>query len=241
MKIAAIQPYFFPYIGYLELLASADLVCLLDDVQFKRRSWINRNRIRSDRPANSWSYLTIPVQHAHRSAKIDQIEMQFSDGWSEKLQRRISLLYGENAVQHPLVQHLLALPGSGRKSLSEALVRLLRLTMSELGITSRIVMSSSIDIPANVTAESRIISLVKTLNGTEYLNLPGGIDLYSSRTFLREGIALTILPMTTFLSRHTAIQNLSVLDGILSGVGEDIATHLSQFKPVVAGNSGTIC
>ena len=52
------QPYFFPYLGYFQLLAHVDVFVVYDDTQYVKQSWINRNRILEHGVA---AYLTLPV------------------------------------------------------------------------------------------------------------------------------------------------------------------------------------
>ena len=58
MKVAITQPYFFPYLGYFKLIESVDKFVFFDDVQYIRRGWVNRNKIRVKNPL----WITVPVK-----------------------------------------------------------------------------------------------------------------------------------------------------------------------------------
>ena len=61
MKLAIMQPYFFPYIGYFQLMNYVDEWVVFDDIQFIDKGWINRNRILHPDPNKSFQYITIPL------------------------------------------------------------------------------------------------------------------------------------------------------------------------------------
>lgn len=83
MKIAIMQPYFFPYLGYLSLLKHTDQFILFDTVQFKRHGWIERNRIL--KPNEGWQYIQVPLQKYSRDTLIKDIKINNTSRWDEKI------------------------------------------------------------------------------------------------------------------------------------------------------------
>ena len=71
MKIAIMQPYLFPYIGYFSLIYNTDRFVFFDTPQYIRKGWINRNRIISS--SGEPIYFTVPTQKAARETAINQI------------------------------------------------------------------------------------------------------------------------------------------------------------------------
>ena len=66
-SIALMQPYFFPYLGYFQLINHVDEFILYDDVQYMKGGWINRNRIlENGKPV----YITLPVEKGSVSDSI---------------------------------------------------------------------------------------------------------------------------------------------------------------------------
>lgn len=65
MRLGIMQPYFFPYIGYFSLMKQVDEFILLDDVQFIRHGWIERNRIL--KPSGGWQYIAIPLKNTTKN------------------------------------------------------------------------------------------------------------------------------------------------------------------------------
>ena len=65
MKLAIMQPYFLPYIGYWQLFAAADTFVIFDVVKFHKRSWMNRNRILHSDPSKNFSYISLPIESSY--------------------------------------------------------------------------------------------------------------------------------------------------------------------------------
>ena len=229
MKIAVMQPYLLPYIGYWELVAAADVFVVLDDVQFIRRGWINRNRIRNDRKGEGWSYLTVPTGYAPLETRILDIQMRFQSGWDRSMARRLENLYGDRPSKCSIANTLVSLPSRSNRSLLLALFELLQEVCGILEIPTRIVLASDIDPSSSASAQRRIIDLVVRLGGREYLNLPRGRGLYDAGAFAEAGVRLRILPETNFSSWAPASSRLSILDGILAGGLDRIRAHLHGF------------
>jgi len=224
------QPYLLPYIGYWELFAAADVFVVLDDVQFIRRGWVNRNRIRNDRSGRSWSYLTVPVAKARRETAICDMRMRFSPGWGQALSHRLVHLFGRDALKCELAHNLIALPTRPDQALLPALLEQLLATSRMLQLETRVVLSSALDPHPKASGQQRLIDLVLALGGNQYLNLSGGQGLYEPDSFADAGIELRILPLTDFRPWARCMEQLSVLDGILAGAAHEIRGHLAEFR-----------
>ena len=79
MKLGAMQPYFFPYLGYFDLINCTDRWIVADTVQYMKQGWVNRNRILN--PSGGWQYILAPTRkHSHRAA-IGEIELNDAADW----------------------------------------------------------------------------------------------------------------------------------------------------------------
>src|ERR1700750_1615028 len=83
MKIALMQPYFFPYLGYYQLVKSVDEFVIFDQAQYVRRTWMNRNRILNNH--KEFSFLIVPVTKAPRETKIKDIKIDYESNWKERI------------------------------------------------------------------------------------------------------------------------------------------------------------
>ncbi|HKJ32452.1 MAG TPA: WbqC family protein, partial [Balneolales bacterium] len=88
--IAIMQPYFFPYIGYFQLINAVNKFVFYDDVNFIKRGWINRNKILINNQSN---YFTIPCKDVSQNKLINQIGHALNDRSREKLLKKVSLSY----------------------------------------------------------------------------------------------------------------------------------------------------
>ena len=90
MRLAIMQPYFMPYIGYLQLMNAVDKFVLYDDVNYINKGWINRNRIL----VNGQAYLfTIPLKEASQNRLINEIYLSNDPKWKGKLLKTIEQGY----------------------------------------------------------------------------------------------------------------------------------------------------
>ena len=83
--VGIMQPYFFPYIGYYQLLNFVDIWVIFDDVQYIHRGWVNRNRILNPQANNAWQYITVPLSGRKKHSKINEVIIDNTIAWKEEL------------------------------------------------------------------------------------------------------------------------------------------------------------
>ncbi len=184
MKVAIMQPYFFPYLGYFRLAAMADLFIILDCVQFPRRGYVHRCRTNRD---NKEYWLTLPIKKEQRSTLIK--DLQFIENAQTEIKNRIALYENKLSTRIDCKMWL----NDEIKTPLDLIVNSLNHSHQALNISTKILRSSQIKINRNLKAENKIIALCKTVEATEYINLPGGKTLYTNDNFIKEGIKLSIL------------------------------------------------
>lgn len=195
MRIAIHQPYYYPYIGYFELINAVDTFVFLTDVQYVRRGWMNRNRIRCNK---NWTYLTIPVIKSPQETLISDIIV--TNNWHEEHKKSLLNTYGKKIQNHPLYCEFLKL--SHLKSLCEINCQSINATARYLKITTPFRDSREFNI--NLTKEYKLIGICQALNADKYLNASGGRHLYQQESF--QNIDLEFI-------EPTKVENkLSILD-----------------------------
>ena len=200
MKVAIMQPYFFPYGGYFQLMKSVDKFIFLDDVQYVRRGWINRNKI-SDPSKKSQINLTVPVKKSTQNTLI--LNMKICDGWVEKHLKTFKHVYGKTVISHSLYKFYSSF--NDFDSLNELLIASLTWTANYLKIKNDFMTSSEINCDGR--GQDKIINLCKAVNGTEYCNLPGGINLYNSDFFEKNGLKLNFID-TSYHERISILETI---------------------------------
>ena len=208
------QPYFLPYLGYWQLLKRVDKFVILDDVQFIKRGWINRNKILNN---GQKDWLSIPLLNAKISQNINQIEIVNPDEWRPKMLRKIEYNYKKYPsfdVIYPILEEILNFQNT---NLNSFLTNSLKTILEFLQIKVDIEFSSEIDPARSLKAQDRIIEICKKKSATEYFNLPGGIKLYCSKTFEDAGLKLNFIGINYqgfFIDKNH--QNLSILHLLMS-------------------------
>jgi hypothetical protein len=186
--VAVMQPYFMAYPGYYRLLAGVDDFVLFDCVQFPRRGWVHRNRLPGAAGEPAW--LTLPLANAPFDARIDEIA--FAD---DAPARMAELLRRFPSLAAPRPEVIAALDGDRMRGLLvDYLERQLAGLKDLFGFQCRLLRSSSLAIDPALRAQDRILAILARLGATDYLNAPGGRDLYDEAAFAAAGVRLHFLP-----------------------------------------------
>ena len=188
MRIAIMQPYFFPYLGYYRLLSLADLFVVYDCVQFPRRGWVHRNKL-SDCNGNL-KWLTLPLKKDTRDVKI--LDLKFQSDSKKILRSRINsfpILLKGLSKETKLNQLLFSFDVDP----VEYLVRQLDYINKLFMFGAKIIRSSSISIPYNLNGPERILGILEYFEASDYLNSPGGISIYDKEFFHSRGVQLHFL------------------------------------------------
>lgn len=213
MIAAIMQPYFFPYIGYFQLMSAVDVFVFFDDAQYVTRGWVNRNLIYTN---NAPHWLTMPVEKANRFLPINKRRYQADDAHVLSLERRLQHAYrgfpGYDEAM-PALSHLLHFPDTNVAHFNSNLLTSLA---KRLNIGCDFLFSSKIGNFRGLRGEAKVIRLCHALGCTHYINPIGGLKLYNSQHFLDNNILLSFLqtraqPMTL----ATGTQHLSIIDHLM--------------------------
>lgn len=164
MLISIHQSHYLPSLDYVDKIARSDLFVVLDDVDFTRHSWQNRNRLKS---AEGSTLLTVPVLHK-LGQKISDVRIRPDRHWRRKHWRTIQHLYGSAPFfeQHgPALKSFYERDWERLYELNDAM---LRWTLKAAGITTPVVRSSELKVAARST--ERLVRLVRKAGGTGYLS-----------------------------------------------------------------------
>jgi hypothetical protein len=183
--VAAVQPNYLPWKGYFDLLGLADIFVVLDDVQYTRRDWRNRNRIKT---AGGVNWITVPVSHRHNTLIRD---VSIADN---SFQRRhfatIRQAYASATFIDDLAPFLQDLYAAKRwKWLMDLnLLAIDAIARRFLAIDTQILRAS--DIPTAGDASQRLCQLVRAVGGTHYLSGPAAKSYLDVSTFESAGIGV---------------------------------------------------
>ncbi len=183
------QPYFFPYIGYFQLIAAVDLFVVYDNIKYTKKGWINRNRLLQNGEAVTFS---LPLKAD--SDALDVRERRLAEGFDrEKLLNQIRGAYArapQLSATMPLVEEIVRY---GETNLFGFLHHAIRRTCAHLGIGTAIKVSSDVAVGAGLKGQDRVLALCAALGATTYVNAIGGTELYSKDLFRENGIDLRFI------------------------------------------------
>jgi len=178
------QPAYLPWLGYFDRIAKSDLFIVLDNVQFERNSFINRNKIKT---ANGPIWLTIPVRlDRHFDKTIAETAIDATKNWQKKHLRSIEQSYARAAGFPAKFERLQVVYEGEAVSLSAFCIRQLRFWLNELGITTPTRSASELD--AGGRKSEMILALCKRAGASTYLSGPFGRDYLDLAEFKRAGV-----------------------------------------------------
>ena len=231
MRLAIMQPYLFPYIGYFQLMSAVDEFVVYDNIEFTKKGWINRNRILVN---GQEAYITVPLRKD--SDFLDVRERVLSDTWPIEKQRilnRLTESYRKAPYYkevYPLVESSL---GFEEMNLFKFILNSIALANDYLDIKTKLVVSSTIAVNHELKAEQKVLSICKVKNANVYINLPGGISLYDKDKFDAAGIRLLFIRPNEIRYRqfeNEFIPRLSIIDTMMFNSKAEIKNMLNSFN-----------
>ena len=229
-KIAVMQPYLFPYIGYFQLINAADKFVLLDDVNYINKGWISRNNIL----VNNKPYLfTIPLKRSSQNKLIRDTEISYETDWQGKLLQTVKRSYSK-APYFKDVFSLISEPVLKNEKFISKLNYLCMINVCEyLGINSRIIESSQIYNNKDLKGEERIKDICIKENSQHYINLSGGMDLYSKESFEKNNISLDFIKTKNIdykQFKNEFFGSLSIIDVLMFNSKEKVCEYLMEYE-----------
>ncbi len=209
MKLGIMQPYFLPYLGYFQLISLVDEFCLLENVNYIKKGWINRNKVLVQQ--NEF-WITIPLKDASQNKKINELEINDITNWQKKMIKTVSENYSRYQSKKEGLEIVNFLLEGAEGNLSAFLGQTLKKIGSVLG--TKTILSSSSNLRSEVTAQEgqkKIINICKEKNAKSYVNAPGGKNLYNYEEFKKENLDLCFLKPFQFEEFEHTEMNLSIL------------------------------
>ena len=179
MKCAIMQPTYLPWVGYFNLIARVDAFIFLDDAQFQKGSWHNRNHINNN---GSRQWIAVPVRHERLKQKIN--ETLFSGGiWRAKHIKTINQTYGSHDHISDIACIIRALENDQSDNLADLNINIIKLISEKLSIKTKFLRSSDLGIDGKRSA--RLVEILAHIGATEYLS-PVGAKQYLEEDLFEE-------------------------------------------------------
>jgi hypothetical protein len=187
VRISIHQSHYLPWLRYFDKIARSDVFVLLDDIQFNRNGWQNRNKVKG--PGGS-VLLTVPVlQHFQQS--LAEVACNPSVAWQRKHWRTIEQLYGKAPFFSRYAPGLQAFYQKSYSRLVDVNEDMLRWFLAELGIKTRLIVSH--DLAVGEIATARLVAMCQQLGAAEYLTGAYALGAYlDPQAFHQAGIGLVM-------------------------------------------------
>lgn len=230
MKVAIMQPYVFPYLGYFQLIHSVDTFIFYDDVNFIKRGWVNRNRIL----VNGNEYLfTVPCIKPSQNRWINETLVDYQNPELKKASTTFHQSY-KKAPNYEVIAPLFDSFFSPQLA-----------DIASLAIHSVISVCEYLDIKKDFKVSSeqnyannsleradRLIDITKKEGSHQYVNAIGGMEIYNKEYFQSKGVSLQFLKpklKTYKQATSTFVAGLSIVDLLMYLPKDEVMSHISDY------------
>lgn len=192
MKVAIMQPYLFPYLGYFQLIKAVDNFVFYDDVNYIKQGWINKNRILTN---GSVSEFTVSLSGASSFQKIceTRINQYAYQHWKGKFFKTLEHSYKKTPYFKDAFEVVSLVFSENHEFISDLAFDSVMRTCRYLGIQTQITDTSRNYQNDNLNAQDRVIDICLKENADEYINPIGGRELYDHASFNQQGLKLHFL------------------------------------------------
>jgi hypothetical protein len=235
MKLAIMQPYFFPYLGYFSLIKHTDKFILLDEVQFIRHGWIERNRVLKQN--GGWLYIQVPIiKNEGRDTLIKNVIIDNSKAWKEKIFAQLATYKKIAPNYFPVMRMLKDVFENEFEDVTSLNKTTLQAVCQHLGSNPDIEVFSQMGLKIEEPKDPdewalNICKEIKEVN--EYINPLGGQGLFENQKYENESIALKFQKFTISeynQKREPFEPSLSIIDVMMFNSIEQIHEMLDKFE-----------
>lgn len=212
-RVAVMQPYLFPYLGYFHLLRASSHFVFYDDVNFVKGGWINRNRLIGSKEPLLFS---VPLEAASQNRDIRDVGLAVTDKWVAKFSQTLRQQYARAPYVSEVGDLVMQIMSRRYDSISELAIASVVDVMRYLGVVmSWSISSERFAATKGMERASRLMAITRLCGCARYINLPGGRALYSPAKFAEDGIELQFIE-SRFLEypqrREAFVPGLSIVD-----------------------------
>lgn len=235
VKVAIMQPYFFPYIGYWQLIQAVDSFVVYDNIEFTKKGWFHRNRFLLQGQPELFSlplkkdsdFLTVGERFLSDRFAVERV----------KLARRIEAAYRKAPYFAPAFSVWQECLACHEDNLFQFLFHSIKTICNYLGITTPCIVASDVAIDHRLRGQDKVIAICQQLGARQYYNPIGGRALYQAESFSEAGLTLFFQQVGDIHYRqfqHAFQPFLSILDVMMFNSVAEIQRMLQQVDWLVA-------
>ncbi len=228
------QPYFFPYIGYFQLINAVDKFIVYDDVNFIKGGWINRNNVLvSKKPF----LFTVPLENSSSFIQIDQTRLhsKFYENWKIKFLKSLEQSYKKAPFYNEVFFLIEKILNKDNDFISTLAVESIKEVCNYLDVKTQIIETSKQYNNKYLNGQDRIISICQLEQAKYYINPIGGIDLYSKEDFKKNDIILNFIkakPIEYKQFDNRFVSWLSIIDILMFNSKIEVVRMLNEYDLV---------
>lgn len=222
MIVAIQQPEHLPWMGFFDKMLKCDAYVFLDNVQFKKRYFENRNKIRV---SDGWQWITVPVISKGRyTQKIQDVEIDNSGNWQRKYLESITRAYSKTEYYSIFFSGIEKIIKKNYTSLRELNIALINFFRKHLGIQTPCYKASEL-LSDKYSGSDLILNICRSIGATTYFSGPDGGNYLSDKDFSAAGIKIIYHsyqhPVYQQIDYETFIPYMSICDYMFNH-GEDL-------------------
>ncbi|MCJ8176695.1 WbqC family protein [Pseudomonas viridiflava] len=228
--LGIMQPYFFPYIGYFQLIAAVERGLVFDIVKYKRKSWMNRNRVLDG--YGGWQYIKVPVS-ARDGTLIKDATITDCSAAHTRIRNQLEHYRCKAPYFRQVMQLIdLTFDSPDITHISDLNTRSLKVVCDYLGLPFNWKTCSEMkfDLPVIEHAGQWALEISTLMEARQYINATGGRDIFVSGEWQERGIELRFLEPSSLSYNVVApfdfIENLSILDVLMWNDPETVLAYI---------------
>lgn len=231
MILGMMQPYFYPYLGYWQLMNAVDEYIIYDDVNFIKGGWIHRNRIKINGEAQ---YFGLTIRKASQNKKINELELNMDENAKRNLLNKVRSAYGKAPYFKETFELFERTIACEETNLAAFLANCNREIAKYLGITTPIYTCTELGLDNTLKFQDRILDICQSRGNTGYINAIGGKELYSHEPFDAIGCPISFMRMDGDIvypqqNGEDFIMGLSILDVMMNNSLDEIHEMMKRY------------
>ena len=238
-RIAIMQPYFLPYLGYFQLIKAVNIFVVYDNIKYTKKGWINRNRILLN---GKDTLFTIPLAGSSDFLPVNQKYIASDyDSRKIKMLARIGQAYSKAPYFKSIFPVIETIFNYNSRNLFDFIFYSIRVILELLGIKTTLVVSSTLLIDHGHKGINKVLAICNNLHADTYINPIGGRGLYTGKEFKDCGIDLyfhhmDIIPYAQ--ASGTFVSHLSIIDVLMYNSPEQVNKMLGQYTLIGPDDTG---
>jgi hypothetical protein len=231
MKIAIMQPYFFPYIGYFQLINAVDEFVLYDNIEYTKKGWINRNRILVN---GNEAMITLPIK---KDSDYLNINNRFlAETWAVEQKKMLNRIYESYRKAPYFIECFDVIEkciNFEDRNLFNFVFNSIQLVMKYLNIDTKLIVSSSVPIDHQLKSVEKVMALCMERGANVYINPIGGLELYDKESFKKNKLELQFLRsnnITYTQYTNEYIPWMSMIDVMMFNSKDEITSKLGSYN-----------